>query len=108
MSTFGSNRPDGLFAKIEKEPFDTCIYEKVFLDYTYGLNIRFCSRSTMTPYELLTVDRMNHNLVRNLLINFCLRILNNLNQFGRVTEEFIYRELNIQFGSSKRMRVCGG
>jgi hypothetical protein len=32
------NRPDGLFAKIEKEPFDTCIYKKVFLDYTYGLN----------------------------------------------------------------------
>jgi len=31
------NRPDGLFAKIEKEPFDTCIYKKVFLDYTYGL-----------------------------------------------------------------------
>jgi hypothetical protein len=32
------NRPDGLFAKIEKEPFDTCIYKKIFLDYTYGLN----------------------------------------------------------------------
>jgi hypothetical protein len=31
------NRPDGLFAKIEKEPFDTCIYKKVFLDCTYGL-----------------------------------------------------------------------
>jgi hypothetical protein len=31
------NRPDGLFAKIEKEPFDTCIYKKLFLDYTYGL-----------------------------------------------------------------------
>ena len=31
------NRPDGLFNKIEKEPFDTCIYKKLFLDYTYGL-----------------------------------------------------------------------
>jgi hypothetical protein len=31
------NRPDGLFAKIEKEPFDTCIYKKIFLDYTYGV-----------------------------------------------------------------------
>lgn len=28
--------PDGLFAKIE--PFDKCIYKKIFLDYTYGLN----------------------------------------------------------------------
>ncbi|MGA8105093.1 MAG: hypothetical protein WB815_00460 [Nitrososphaeraceae archaeon] len=32
------NRPDGLFAKIEKESFDTCIYKKILLDYTYGLN----------------------------------------------------------------------
>jgi hypothetical protein len=32
------NAPGGLFEKIEKEPFDTCIYKKLFLDYTYGLN----------------------------------------------------------------------
>ena len=31
------NAPGGLFEKIEKEPFDTCIYKKVFLDYTYGV-----------------------------------------------------------------------
>jgi len=31
------NRPDGLFAKIEKESFESCIYKKVFLDYTYGI-----------------------------------------------------------------------
>ena len=31
------NAPGGLFEKIEKEPFETCIYKKVFLDYTYGL-----------------------------------------------------------------------
>jgi hypothetical protein len=29
--------PDGLFDKIEKEPFETCIYKKIFLDYTYGI-----------------------------------------------------------------------
>ena len=32
------NAPGGLFEKIEQEPFDTCIYKKVFLDYTYGLD----------------------------------------------------------------------
>jgi hypothetical protein len=32
------NKPDGLFASIEKEPLDKCIYKKLFLDYTYGLN----------------------------------------------------------------------
>ena len=30
--------PDGLFAQIEKEPFESCIYKKIFLDYTYGLD----------------------------------------------------------------------
>jgi hypothetical protein len=31
------NAPGGLFERIEKEPFETCIYKKIFLDYTYGL-----------------------------------------------------------------------
>ena len=31
------NAPDGLFESIEKEPEETCIYRKLFLDYTYGL-----------------------------------------------------------------------
>jgi hypothetical protein len=30
--------PNGLFQKIEQEPFEKCIYKKAFLDYTYGLN----------------------------------------------------------------------
>jgi hypothetical protein len=32
------NAPGGLFQKIEQEPFETCIYKKIFLDYTYGLD----------------------------------------------------------------------
>ena len=32
------NAPGGLFERIEKEPFDTCIYKKIFLDWTYGLD----------------------------------------------------------------------
>jgi hypothetical protein len=31
------NAPGGLFQRIEQEPFDTCIYKKIFLDYTYGV-----------------------------------------------------------------------
>jgi hypothetical protein len=31
------NAPDGLFERIEKEPEDTCIYQRLFLDYTYGI-----------------------------------------------------------------------
>lgn len=30
--------PDGLFDKIEKEPEKTCIYKRILLDYTYGLD----------------------------------------------------------------------
>jgi hypothetical protein len=32
------NAPGGLFERIEKEPFDTCIYKKLFLDYSYGVD----------------------------------------------------------------------
>jgi hypothetical protein len=31
------NAPDGLFERIEKESEDTCIYKRLFLDYTYGI-----------------------------------------------------------------------
>jgi hypothetical protein len=31
------NAPGGLFQKIEQEPFDTCIYKKMFLDYLWGV-----------------------------------------------------------------------
>jgi hypothetical protein len=30
--------PDGLFDSIEKEPDEMCIYKRIFMDYTYGLN----------------------------------------------------------------------
>ena len=32
------NAPDGLFEKIEMESEDTCLYKRLFLDYTYGLD----------------------------------------------------------------------
>jgi hypothetical protein len=31
------NAPDGLFERIEKEPEQSCLYKRLFLDYTYGL-----------------------------------------------------------------------
>jgi hypothetical protein len=32
------NAPDGLFERIEKEQEETCLYKRLFLDYTYGLD----------------------------------------------------------------------
>jgi hypothetical protein len=29
--------PEGLFEKIEREPEETCIYKRIFMDYTYGI-----------------------------------------------------------------------
>jgi hypothetical protein len=31
------NAPDGLFERIEKESEDTCLYKRIFLNYTYGI-----------------------------------------------------------------------
>jgi hypothetical protein len=31
------NAPEGLFERIEREPESTCLYHRLFLDYTYGL-----------------------------------------------------------------------
>ena len=31
------NAPEGLFEQIEKEADDTCLYKRIFLDYTYGI-----------------------------------------------------------------------
>ncbi len=31
------NAPEGLFERIEKEAEDTCLYKRIFLDYTYGV-----------------------------------------------------------------------
>jgi hypothetical protein len=31
------NAPEGLFERIEKEPESTCLYKRLFLDYTFGL-----------------------------------------------------------------------
>ena len=32
------NAPEGLFEKIEREPENTCLYKRLYLDYTYGLD----------------------------------------------------------------------
>jgi hypothetical protein len=31
------NAPGGLFQRIQQEPFETCLYKKILLDYSYGL-----------------------------------------------------------------------
>ena len=36
------NAPEGLFERIEQEPESSCLYKRLFLDYTYGLDRIYC------------------------------------------------------------------
>ena len=38
------NAPDGLFERIERELEDTCLSQRLFLDYTYGLDKIYTSK----------------------------------------------------------------
>jgi hypothetical protein len=73
------NRSDGLFAKTEKEPFESSIYKKLFLDYTYGLNkiytekeIEKAKRSPSFPrefelqYQGLIADKNREPLITSI------------------------------------------
>ena len=56
------NAPDGLFERIEKEPEETCLYRRLFLDYTYGLDRIYTQEEIAKakespPYEKSIVER---------------------------------------------------
>jgi hypothetical protein len=50
------NMPGGLFETIEREPADTCLYHRIFLDYTWGLN------KIYSP-ELELLHHLNVNII---------------------------------------------
>jgi hypothetical protein len=47
------NAPDGLFERIEKESEDTCLYKRIFLDYTCAL-VRYTKRSRNRKDKTIT------------------------------------------------------
>ena len=51
--------PGSLFYKIEAEPEDTCIYKRLKLDYTYGLN------QIYTEEEIEQAKHSHHRLTEN-------------------------------------------
>ena len=55
------NEPDGLFEKIEREPEDTCLYKRLFLDYTYGLD-RIYSRQEIEKAKASPSFEREYNL----------------------------------------------
>jgi hypothetical protein len=55
------NGPGGLFEQIEKEPKETCIYKRLLLDYTYGLD-KIYSREEIAKAKALPSFEREYNL----------------------------------------------
>jgi len=46
------NAPEGLFESIEKESEDTCLYKRIFLDYTYGIGEIYIPQKRLIKQKL--------------------------------------------------------
>jgi hypothetical protein len=64
------NAPDGLFERIEREIDETCIYKRLKLDYTYGLDriytreeIEKAKQSPSFERGLRIQNRIEHRLM---------------------------------------------
>jgi hypothetical protein len=51
------NAPDGLFERIEKEAVDTCLYKRIFLDYTYGIGKIYTQQEIEKAKQSPSFDR---------------------------------------------------
>ena len=77
------NARGGLFEKIEQEPFDTCIYKKMFMDYTYGLDKIYAKEEIDKAKQSPSFDREYNlqylgligNVFSQLSIENCTKIL---------------------------------
>ena len=63
LDCYGStpNAPDGLFERIEREREDICLYKRLFLDYTYGLD-RIYSREEIEKAKASPSFEREYNL----------------------------------------------
>jgi hypothetical protein len=101
------NRPDGLFAQIEKESFESCIYKKLFLDYTYGLGkiytqeeIEKARRSPSFPREYeLQYQGLIGNVFAPISIDNCQKI--EYNPLSVIPNCKVSIGIDPSFGSSK-------
>jgi hypothetical protein len=101
------NRPDGLFASIEKEPFESCIYKKIFLDFTYGVGkiytkeeIEKAKRSPSFPREMmLQYQGLIGNVFAPASIDNCQKI--EYNPLSVIPNTKVSIGIDPSFGSSK-------
>jgi hypothetical protein len=101
------NAPGGLFQQIEQEPFETCLYKKLFLDYTFGLDkiysrveIEKAKQSPSFPreYELQYLGLVG-NVFSQLSIESCQKIQYNPENINPNAKKSI--GIDPGFGSSR-------
>jgi hypothetical protein len=101
------NAPSGLFQRIQQEPEATCLYKKIFLDYTYGLDkiytkseIAKAKQSPSFPreYELQYLGLVG-NVFSQLSIDNATKIEYNPSQINSNAKKSI--GIDPGFGSSK-------
>jgi hypothetical protein len=54
------NAPDGLFERIQKESEDTCLYKRIFLDYTYGIGKIYTADEIEREYNLKYLGKIGN------------------------------------------------
>ena len=101
------NAPGGLFQQIEKEPFETCLYKRLFLDYTYGLDKIYIKseieKAKLSPsfpreYELQYLGLIG-NVFSQLSIENCQKVQYNPDNINPNAKKSI--GVDAGFGSSK-------
>jgi hypothetical protein len=101
------NSPQGMFNKIEHEPFETCIYKRLYLDYTYGLDRIYTKeeieKAKMSPsFEreyCLKYLGLEGNLIHPKFIDRCQQISYDSDQI--IPDSRLVCGIDPSFGSSK-------
>ena len=83
------NAPDGLFERIEREPEDTCLYKRLFLDYTYGLDKIYTEAEIISAKASPSFEREY-----------------NLKYLGKVGNVFHTLDIEAEYVHSKKARRC--
>jgi hypothetical protein len=79
------NAPEGLFERIEKESEDTCLYKRIFLDYTYGIDKIYTAEEIEKAKQSPSFEREY-----------------NLKYLGKIGNVFSTRSIDAAIGKGKK------
>jgi hypothetical protein len=76
------NAPEGLFDKIQKEPLETCLYKKFFLDYIWGIGKIYTDEDSFPREYQLQYQGLIGNVFSTQSIENCQKIQYNPNNIN--------------------------